>query len=768
MTLPVHLPLLPLLEETVLPGEERAVLPSWLPDGGGPWLLALEPGARFVLLPVTAFAEVPHLLPGRFATQVVCLEREGEHPRVLGEARVRLVSARGERAPYEAELRMPEPPVQDDSARLPATLLKAVAALCHGPPRFPGTDLRPLAAMALRLLGGASACRLAVSSGDLERFLESASASFMEEAAGREVVLKIEEQIAALAAKPRPSKPLKQQIAGALQEIQRRLSPEAASPPTEAAVDELELARRSIEQGRLPPEALAAAESELKLMREMKKDNHDYATHLRLLSLMGKLSWHPDKLPPVDLAHVKRVLDGGHAGLEKAKQRIVEYLAVRALGGKGRATVLCLTGPPGVGKTSVSRAMAEALGRPFVRISLGGVHDECELRGHRITFSAARPGRVIEGLAKVRSCSALVLLDELDKIGTDRARDAIGPLLEILDPEQNHAFSDNFLSVPYDLSDCLFVTTANDASRLPDFLLDRLESIPIEGYSTQEKTSIAISHLASELASEHGLPPLPIDGPVLVEVIEGWTREAGVRQLRQKLAALYREQAVLRVTDPAQAALAPRPVGTADLPRVLGPRRFHPPDRLLALPPGVATGLSVSAHGGQTLPLEVVRLGVAESALGGLAMTGSLGAVMKESAELVRAHLMAYRARYGLAEDVFRWDLHLHAPEAAIPKDGPSAGVALFLALLSLYSGRTVCADVAITGELGLSGQVLAVGGIRAKCLAAERAGMRQVLLPRANQAEVPADLAITVTPLVTAEDALCALGTSAALTTSP
>jgi ATP-dependent Lon protease len=494
----------------------------------------------------------------------------------------------------------------------------------------------------------------------------------------------------------------------------------------------------------------------------MKKDHHEYPSHVRLLQLMARLAWHPDPLPPIDLAKVKALLDLGHAGLEQPKRRILEYLAVRALGGEGRSTVLCLAGPPGVGKTSIASAMAKALGRPFLRVALGGVYDQSELRGHRITYIGSRPGRIIDGLANVRSRSALVLLDEIDKLGTDQARDAMGPLLEMLDPEQNHAFSDNFLSVPYDLSDCLFIATANDVSRMPDFLRDRLETIHLEGYTTAEKIRIARGHLADGLAREHGIEPLSIADGVIAEIIEGWTREAGVRQLRRELAAFYRERAVERLGHPILEGAAggdpARPVLAADIARVLGPRRHRAPSRSQALPPGVATGLSVDAYGGQLLPLEVVRLGRSDKARGRLAMTGSLGVVMKESAELVRAHVMAYRERYGIAADAFAWDLHLHAPEAAVPKDGPSAGAALFLALVSLYTGRSVCADVAITGELGLSGQVLPVGGVRAKCLAAERAGMRLILLPRANEADVPRDLETPVTYIDRAEDALVAL----------
>lgn len=759
MTRP-RLPLVPLLDDTVLPGEERALDAKSLPDGAARWLGDLPPGSPLLLVAVTALAEVPLLLGGRFATQASLVGIDGERPVVRGVGRVKIVAAKGARVPYDAEH---DPAPMSATSRLPELTLHAAAALRHGPPRSSEVDIVPVAAAALRALGGAAAARQCLTSGDIEQALTLATETFLGESSGRAAVTQIEAHTRELAATPSLGNPLRQKLYSAVVEVSRRLDVYDTQKARPDDLDELDLLRRRIEQGGLPVDARAVAERELGLLKEMKKDHHDYATHLRLLQLMARLAWFPDALPPIDLGAVKSELDRGHAGLAKPKRRILEYLAVKALGGDGRATVLCLAGPPGVGKTSLASAMAKALGRPFVRIALGGVHDEAELRGHRITYTAARPGRIIESLSAVRSRSALVLLDEIDKLGTDRSRDAMGPLLEILDPEQNHAFSDNFLSVPYDLSDCLFIATANDTSRMPDYLRDRLEILELEGYTTAEKVQIARGHLAAGLAREHGIAALEIADDALTDVIEGWTREAGVRQLRRELAAFYRERAVERLGDPSVPAASrgadpARAIVADDTTRVLGPRKFRPAARSLAASAGVATGLSVSSHGGQTLQLEVVRLGTSERAPGRFGMTGSLGAVMRESAELVRAHVMAYRARYDLPESVFAWDLHLHAPEAAVPKDGPSAGVALFLALVSLYSGRAVRADVAVTGELGLTGQVLPVGGVRAKCLAAERAGMRAVFLPRANEVDVPSDLTIAVTYLDVAADALVAL----------
>jgi ATP-dependent Lon protease len=755
------LPLISAVAETVLPGEERTLDPLVLGEGAVAWLQNLRPETPLVLVTVTALAEVPLLVTGRFATRVVHQGFDEGRPRFLGQARVKLVSVKGTRVPFEAEC---DPAPLLPTSRLPELVLHAVAALRHGPPLSPALDITPLAAAALRALGGPHAARQSLTTGDLEQALDQATRAFVAEAPGRAAVTELETHLRTLAQNPTISKALRQRLHSAVIEVSRRLDVYDTQVAKNDDLDELDLLARRIEQGGLPVYARAVAERELRLLRDMKKEHHDYATHLRLLQLMAQLAWLPDLLPPVDLERARTTLDRDHAGLERPKRRILEHLAVRVLGGEGRATVLCLAGPPGVGKTSLARAMAEATGRPFVRVALGGVYDQSELRGHRITYTAARPGRIVDGLANVRSRSALVLLDELDKLGTDRSRDAVGPLLEILDPEQNHSFSDNFLSVPYDLSDCFFVATANDLSRIPDFLRDRLEIIELDGYTTTEKVQIARTHLAAGLAREHGIPPLSVADEVVAAVVEGWTREAGVRQLRRELSALYRARAVEQVLHAGAAAeqgvrsQSERAVVVSDLAPVLGPRRFKPPSRWDKLLAGVATGLSVAAHGGQTLPIEIVRVGTSERAPGRLGMTGSLGAVIKESAETVRAHLMAYRAVYELPAEVFAWDLHLHAPEAAVPKDGPSAGVAIFLAQLSLLTGRPVRPDVAATGELTLSGQVLAVGGVRAKCLAAEQAQMGLVLLPRSNEADVPADLKIPVVFIERAEEALVAL----------
>ncbi len=759
----VSLPLLASVEDTVLPGEERAVGAPALDAASIDWLAALPVNTPLVLLPVTAAAEVPMLASGRFASRVLFLGMDAAGAaRFAGEARVRVVAARGAKPPYQAEVDATpaEAPAAAGEAR--DVVLRAAQALATCPPPLVrAEDVAGAAAALLRAIDGPAAARAALADGDVLAALAERTRVFVAEGAGREALLTVERELRALAAAPQLGRALRQRLHSAVVEIARRLDLYDTTRAREDEVDELELLRRRLDQGGLPLAVRSVVDRELRLLRQMKADHHEYATHLRLLQLIARLAWHADPLPPIDLDRVRRTLDRDHTGLEKAKRRLLEFLAVRALGGEGRSTVLCLAGAPGVGKTSIARAMAEALGRPYVRIALGGVHDESELRGHRITYTGARPGRLIDGLAQVGSRSALVLLDEIDKLANDRQRSPLGALLEILDPEQNSTFSDNYLAVAYDLSDCLFVATANDLSSLPAYLRDRLEVIELDGYTTAEKVSIAKSHLSPSLAKEHGIPPLAADDATLAALVEGWTREAGVRQLRREMAAFYRERAVERLLPPSPPADPERPIGVADLARVLGPPRFRSRRRAEAQPPGVATGLSVSAYGGELLPLELVRLGPAERVPGRLAMTGSLGNVMRESAETVRAHLLARRETYGLPAEAFAFDLHLHAPEAAVPKDGPSAGVALLVAMVSLLKNVPVRADVAMTGEVDLSGSVLAVGGVRAKCLAAERAGMALVLVPRANEADVPADLAIPVAFVERAEEALVALETT-------
>jgi ATP-dependent Lon protease len=501
---------------------------------------------------------------------------------------------------------------------------------------------------------------------------------------------------------------------------------------------DIERLQRQLERAGMPAPARRLAKRELRLLRDMPEKHHDYSTYVRHLALLAELPWHPDPPKEIDLQRAEQILDERHFGMKDPKKRIVEYLAVRALGGKTRSTVLCLAGPPGVGKTTLAERIAEALGRKFVRVSLGGVHDECEVRGHRMSFLAAAPGRIIRGVNRVRSRSALVLLDEIDKMGKDNWRSPSAALLEVLDPEQNHAFEDNYVAVPFDLSDIFFVCTANQVEEILPTLRDRLEIVELDGYTMEEKVQIARQHIAGGLAEEHGFDaPLEISEELTLRCVEDYTREAGVRQLRQRLAALYRDAAVRKLKRCDEA-----PIDIGHVRKVLGPPRHRRQDALGSMPAGVVHGLSVGGDGGALMILEVAKL----PGKGELHLTGRLGEVMREAAHVARARARLDSEGWGI--DPGAWDkidLHVHAPEAAVPKEGPSAGVASYLAMASCMRGIPIRSDLAFTGEVSLRGAVLPVGGIRAKTLAAERAGLCEVVLPEGNRADVPEGLRIGV-----------------------
>jgi len=394
-----------------------------------------------------------------------------------------------------------------------------------------------------------------------------------------------------------------------------------------------------------------------------------------------------------------------------------------------------------VGKTTLARVVAESLGRKFLRVPLGGVHDESEIRGHRKSFTAAGPGRIIGGFAQARSSTPVVLLDEIDKIGTDTQRSPAAALLEVLDPEQNRHFSDNYLAVPYDLSNAIFIATANDVRLVHPIVLDRLEVIELDGYNIEEKLRIVREHLLERLRVEHGLAkPLDISNELAGDIIEGYTREAGIRQLQRSLAALCRDKAL----DMARGKDMPMLVAEGDVVRVLGPK-LHPKERARAeLPIGTAMGLSVSAEGGSLLFIEVAALpGDRE-----LHMTGRLGEIMREASQTALAYLRARTSSQDIDASVLERELHLHLPEAAIGKEGPSAGLAVVAAFASIARGAALPADVAMTGEITLTGRVLPVGGLRAKLLAADRAGIARVIVPQANVADVPTGIKAKVIPI--------------------
>ncbi len=504
--------------------------------------------------------------------------------------------------------------------------------------------------------------------------------------------------------------------------------------------DHLEQLRDRLADVDLPPAVQTAVDREFKRLGRINPQSPERSVAVDWLEWVAELPWNEDSGSDVDLGQLEDALDDSHYGLEDVKRQVSEYLAVRKLAGTGRADVLLLVGPPGVGKTSIGQAIADATDRKLVRIALGGVRDEAELRGHRRTYIGARPGRVVEGLRRAGSADPVILLDEIDKLSNSNMGNPAAALLEILDPEQNHHFVDHYMEVPIDLSRALFVATANDVSSIPRPLRDRMEILEIAGYTPTEKRVIAKRHLLAKVAKNTGLEESDVqltDGAIDA-VIAGWTREAGVRQLQRQLGRVYRAAAVLKAKDSLTETLV---VDADDVETYLKRRRFRIEDHDAPTRPGIATGLAWTPVGGDVLYVEASTL----PGTGRLVLTGQLGDVMKESARAALTYVLAHSERLGFPTDAFEGkDVHIHVPAGAVPKDGPSAGVTIFTALASLFSGRQVRSDTAMTGEATLRGRVLPVGGIEAKVLAAHRRGLTRVLLPKANGPDledVPAEV---------------------------
>jgi ATP-dependent Lon protease len=498
---------------------------------------------------------------------------------------------------------------------------------------------------------------------------------------------------------------------------------------------------KKLREANMPAAALDEALKELERLRRMHPDAAEYHVSRTWLEWLAAMPWTTVTPDNTDLAHAQATLDADHFGLGKVKDRILEYLAVRTLKPDGRGPVLCLVGPPGVGKTSLGRSIAKALGRQFQRVSLGGMKDEAEIRGHRRTYVGALPGRLIAALKRAGSRNPVIILDEIDKLGKDFRGDPASALLEVLDPEQHHEFMDHYLDTPFDLSQVLFICTANDRDPIPSALRDRLEIVEIAGYIQEEKARIAQDHLIPRARAAHGLPEgfLTVTPRGVDELIEKYTREAGVRRLEQRIAALHRKAARRLVGGED----APLTVDSAsDLKALLGPQRHFPELAERADLPGISIGLAWTETGGEILFIEVTRYAAPGE---GLKLTGQLGSVMKESAEAALTVLRSRAASLGIDPAAFKdTTIHVHIPAGAIPKDGPSAGIALVTALASLFTGRLVRPALAMTGELTLRGKVLPVGGIKEKVLAARRAGVTDILLPHHNEGDlddVPASL---------------------------
>jgi ATP-dependent Lon protease len=495
---------------------------------------------------------------------------------------------------------------------------------------------------------------------------------------------------------------------------------------------EVERYRELIDAKKLPDEARAEAEKQLKRLRNAHAESAEASVIRTYLDWLTGLPWQVQSADRLDLANARRVLDEDHYDLEKIKRRIIEFLAVRTLKADSKGPILCFIGPPGVGKTSLGRSIARALGRKFVRISLGGVHDEAEIRGHRRTYVGALPGRIIQGINQAGTSNPVFMLDEIDKIGADYRGDPSAALLEVLDPEQNFSFRDHYLDVPYDLSHVMFVATGNVTETIHPAFLDRMELIQLSGYTEEEKLKIARRHLVPKQVRENGLTPelVRFTEPGLRRIITGYTREAGLRNLEREIGSVCRKVAV-RVAEGRRETVTVLPK-TVD--RLIGPVRFLPDEALKEDRVGIATGLAWTAVGGDVLHVEALAL----SGKGELRLTGHLGEVMKESAQAALSYLRSAADRLGIDPAFFEaHQLHVHVPAGAIPKDGPSAGVTMLCALASAACGVPVRRDLAMTGEITLRGEVLPVGGIKEKVLAALRTGIREVCLPKGNERDL-------------------------------
>jgi ATP-dependent Lon protease len=496
--------------------------------------------------------------------------------------------------------------------------------------------------------------------------------------------------------------------------------------------EEIEVYRQKIKKAKLPAEGAEEAERQVARLERMHPDAAETATIRNYLDWMVSLPWSKSTKDNLDLKKAETILDEDHYGLEKIKERIIEHLAVRKLKHDTKGPILCFVGPPGVGKTSLGKSIARALGRKFVRMSLGGVHDEAEIRGHRRTYVGAMPGRVIQSIHQSGSNNPVFMLDEVDKIGADFRGDPSSALLEVLDPEQNHAFRDNYLGVPFDLSNVMFVTTANMLDPIQPAFRDRMEIIQLSGYTEQEKLEIAKRHLIPKQVSEHGLTKAQIQftDEGVRAIINQYTQEAGLRNLEREIASVCRKVA----KQVASGEQKNRKVHTDNLDHFLGRPKIFQDELLKRDQVGVATGLAWTPVGGDILFIEATAM----KGRGSLTLTGQLGDVMKESAHAAISFARTNAKEFGIKETFFaKSDIHIHVPEGAIPKDGPSAGVTMATAMLSLLTGKPVHRKIAMTGEITLRGEVLPVGGIKEKVLAAHRAKIRTVILPSLNKRDL-------------------------------
>ncbi|MEK9145967.1 MAG: endopeptidase La, partial [Elusimicrobiota bacterium] len=515
---------------------------------------------------------------------------------------------------------------------------------------------------------------------------------------------------------------------------------------------ELDELRAKVAEAKMPPAALEASLKDLERLSKMMPFSPEATVCRTYLDWMVSLPWSKKTRDNLDIRRAAAILDEDHYGLEKAKDRVLEYLAVCRLTRKLRGPILCFVGPPGVGKTSMGRSIARAMNRRFARVALGGVRDEAELRGHRRTYIGSLPGRILQSMRKAKSRNPVFLLDEIDKMGMDWRGDPSSALLEVLDPEQNSTFVDHYLDVEFDLSSVMFLCTANSLDGIPVALQDRLEIIRFPGYTQREKLSIAKEFLIPKQLAEHGLKPgrLAFQDPALLRIISEYTREAGVRSLEREIAQACRKSA-RRIVEDASERIE---ITAADLPRSLGVPKF-PPEESSHNAVGVSTGLAWTEAGGTLLAIEVLSY----PGKGEIQLTGKLGTVMQESAKAALSFVRSRAAKLGIAPALFKsTSFHIHVPEGAVPKDGPSAGTAIAAALASHLTGRAVLPGVAMTGEITLQGRVLAIGGLKEKVLAAHRQGIKTVLFPKTNAKdleEIPKEVLaeLEMTPIDSLEE---------------
>ena len=521
----------------------------------------------------------------------------------------------------------------------------------------------------------------------------------------------------------------KQQKEYFLQQQMKSIKEELGGDANEREVAEM---KKKAEAKKWPAAAKEMFQSGIHKLERMHPSTPDYSVVYNHLDLLLDLPWEEYSKDNYDLKHARKILDDDHYGMKKIKERILEYIAVLKLKGDMKSPILCFTGPPGIGKTSLGRSIAHAIGRKYVRVSLGGLHDESEVRGHRKTYIGAMPGRIVQNIRKIKSSNPVMILDEIDKIGNDFRGDPSSALLEVLDPEQNHTFYDNYLELEYDLSKVLFIATANNIQNIQPALRDRLEIIDLSGYAVEEKIEIAQRHLVPKQKEAHGLAKflLKLSNRVLEKIIESYTRESGVRELDRQLASIMRNQAkeyVMRNKIKTSLTLA-------DIEKILGSPRYSNEIYKIANMAGVAVGLAWTYVGGDILFIETL-LGEGK---GELKLTGNLGNVMKESASTALSYLHTNGHKYGINHELFtNKNVHIHVPEGAVPKDGPSAGVTMLSSLASAFTGKKVKPYLAMTGEITLRGQVLPVGGIKEKVLAAKRAGLKEIILCWQNEKDI-------------------------------